>query len=301
MRILHFSDLHIGLGLQRIPWSDWPGKRLAGGMNLLRGRGRYFSEAARKAEALVRLDAQLEPDLVLCTGDLTALATDAEFEAARRLLDPIPDGGRFVVTPGNHDLYTRSTVRQRRFERFFERGLETDLPGLRTDGPWPLVRLPAHDVAVVAVNSARPHRTWWLSSGRIPAAQIEGLEVALTDPRVAGRFVFLMTHYAPCRADGTPDSRKHGLRNLEAFLEAASSVERGALLCGHVHSVFRREIEGFAGEVFCAGSATYEGREGVWVFDRDPEGSWYARRGSWNGEEYEIEPAGRPVAGQEAG
>lgn len=300
MRILHFSDLHIGLGLQRIPWSDWPGKRLAGGVNLLRGRGRYFSEAAEKAGALVRLDERLTPDLVLCTGDLTALATHAEFQAARELLGPLPDSGRFVVTPGNHDLYTRRTVRQRRFERYFERGIETDLPDLRTDGPWPLVRLPDDDVAVVAVNSARPHRTWWLSSGRIPEAQLRGLEAVLADPRVAGRFVFLMTHYAPCRADGTPDSRKHGLRNLDAFLRAASAIERGALLCGHVHNVFRQEISGFAGEVFCAGSATYEGREGVWVFDRDGSGRWGARRGTWNGEAYDVETVGEPVAGQGA-
>ena len=301
MRILHFSDLHIGLGLQRIPWSDWPGKRVAGGINLLRGRGRYFSEAAEKARALVRLDAELKPDMVLCTGDLTALATDAEFEAARALLDPLPDDERFVVTPGNHDLYTRSTVRQGRFERYFANGVETDLPDLRTDGPWPLVRLPDDDVAVVAVNSARPHRSWWLSSGRIPAAQVAGLETALEDPRVAGRFVFLMTHYAPCRSDGTPDSRKHGLRNLDAFLDAASPIERGAYLCGHVHNVFRQVIEGFAGEVFCAGSATYEGREGVWVFDRDPAGLWSARRGSWNGEEYDVETEGEAVAGQPSG
>lgn len=300
MRMLHFSDLHVGLGLHRVPLLDWVGKRLAGGLNLLGGRGRHFSEAARKALALVDLDERLGPDLVLCTGDLTALATHAEFAAARDLLAPLPDSPRFVVTPGNHDVYTRPTVLEGRFTTYFANGLSTDLPSLRTDGPWPLVRLPDDDTAVVAVSSARNNPLPWRSSGRIPDAQIEGLEKVLTDPRVAGRFVFLMTHYAPCLADGSPDTNEHGLRNLDEFLAASASIERGALLCGHVHDIFRREIDAFPGEVFCAGSATYAGREGAWVFDRDERGQWSARRAVWTGEAYEVEPGGRPVAGQGA-
>lgn len=295
MRILHFSDIHVGLGLRRIPFADWPGKRLTGGLNLLRGRGRHFADAARKCLALVALDRELAPDLVLCTGDLTALATHAEFQAARELLAPLPDDPRFVVTPGNHDVYTRPTVREGRFQQYFAQGTETGLPDLRTDGTWPLVRLPADDVAVVAVNSARNNLLPWRSSGRIPGKQIEGLEAALTDPRVAGRFTFLMTHYAPCRADGSPDTRGHGLRNVDEFLAATSSIQRGAYVCGHVHDVFRRRIEGFAGEVFCAGSATYEGREGIWVFDREAGGTWTARRGRWTGDGYRLEADSAPV------
>ncbi len=299
VRILHFSDLHIGLGLRKVPFFDWPGKRIAGGLNLLRGRGRHFAEAARKALALVELDRELDSDMVLCTGDLTALATHKEFEAAQELLEPLPDDPRFVVTPGNHDAYTRPTVREGRFRQYFEKGTRTDLPDLTTDGPWPVIRLPDDDVAVIVINSARSHLLPWRSNGRIPRAQIEGIEAALADPRVAGRFVFLMAHHAPCRPDGSPDTKEHGLQNLDEFLEAAASIERGALLCGHVHSVFRRRIDEFSGEVFCAGSATFEGREGVWVFDRDGAGLWTARRGSWTGHGYEIEPEGAAVAGQE--
>jgi len=298
MRILHFSDLHVSLGLRRVPLLDWIGKRLAGGANLLRGRGRHFADAARKSLAIVDLDRRIEPDFVLCTGDLTALATHAEFAAARDLLEPLPDSPRFIVTPGNHDVYTRPTVREGRFRKYFETGLSTDLPELRTDGPWPLVRLLDDDAAVIAVNSARSNLLPWSSSGRIPAAQLEGLEAALADPRLAGRFVFLMTHYAPCLADGSPDTREHGLRNLDEFLAAAASIGRGALLCGHVHDVFRRVIDAFPGEVFCAGSATYAGREGAWVFDRDAAGTWWARRAKWNGDAYEVESEGEPVAGQ---
>ncbi len=288
VRILHFSDIHLGLGLRHIPLSDWAGKRLAGGANLLRGRGRRFSGAAEKTRAMVRLAGELHADLVLCTGDLTALATEAEFRAARDIFEPLLDTGRFVVVPGNHDLYTRRDVEQDRFARRFGRGLESDLPELCTDGPWPILRLPADNVAVVAVNSARPNTAPWKSSGRVPDVQIDGLRAALADPRVAGRFVFLMTHYAPCRADGSPDTREHGLDNVDDLLDAAAGIERGAFLCGHIHTTFRQRITGFAGEVFCAGSSTLAGREGFWLFESGAAG-WEASRGHWSGDAYVVD------------
>jgi len=287
VKILHFSDIHLGLGLRRIPLSDWASKRLAGGANLLRGRGRRFSAAAEKTRAMVQLAGELSADLVLCTGDLTALGTDAEYDAARSILEPLMSDHRFVVIPGNHDLYTRRDVREQRFTRRFASSLESDLPELSTDGPWPIVRLPADGVAVLAVNSARP--ILLKSSGCIPDSQIEGLRAALADPRLAGRFVFLMTHYAPCRADGSPDTREHGLDNVDALLEAAAGIERGAYLCGHIHTTFRQRIEGFAGEVFCAGSSTLAGREGFWLFESGSSG-WEARRGRWSEGGYVIDP-----------
>ncbi len=286
VRILHFSDIHLGLGVRRIPLSDWAGKRLAGGANLLRGRGRRFSGAAEKTRAMVRLAGELRADLVLCTGDLTALATRAEFQATRDIFEPLLDTGRFVVVPGNHDLYTRRDVEQGRFARRFGRGLESDLPELCTDGPWPIVRLPADDVAVIAVNSARPNLL--KSSGRVPDVQIDGLRAALADPRIAGRFVFLMTHYAPCRADGSPDTREHGLDNVDDLLDATAGIERGAFLCGHIHTTFRQRIAGFAGEVFCAGSSTLAGREGFWLFESGAAG-WEASRGHWSGDAYVVD------------
>ncbi len=291
MRILHFSDIHLGLGLRRVPLSDWAGKRLAGGANLLRGRGRRFSHAAEKTRAMVRLKDELGADLVLCTGDLTALATEAELQAAREIFEPLLNTGRFVVIPGNHDLYTRRDVEEGRFARRFARGLESDLTDLCTDGPWPIVRLPADDVAVVAVNSARPNMAPWKSSGRVPEVQIEGLRSALDDTRVADRFVFLMTHYAPCRADGSPESREHGLDNLTDLLDATAGIMRGAFLCGHIHTTFRQRITGFAGEVFCAGSSTFAGREGFWLFESGASG-WEARRGRWSGDAYVLDPVG---------
>ncbi len=46
----------------------------------------------------------------------------------------------------------------------------------------------------------------------------------LADPRVAGRFVFVLIHYAPRRADGSPDQRLHGLENADDFLAASQAI-----------------------------------------------------------------------------
>jgi 3',5'-cyclic AMP phosphodiesterase CpdA len=291
VRILHFSDIHLGLGVRRVPLADWPGKRFAGGANLIRGRGRRFADAAEKTRRMVRLARELKADFVVCTGDLTALATEAEMLAAQMILQPLLETDRILVIPGNHDLYTWRDVRQRRFENRFRSSLRSDLPDLCTDGPWPIVRLPFPDTAIVAVNSARPNRAPWKSSGRVPDAQVSGLEMALADPRVAGRFVFLLTHYAPCRADGSPDSREHGLENVDQVVAAAGRIERGAWLCGHIHTTFWQELPGFSGDIFCAGSATLEGREGFWVFDSsEGEAEWSARRGRWVDSGYVVDP-----------
>lgn len=245
---------------------------------------------AEKTRAMVRLKDEIRADFVVCTGDLTALATNAEFEAARSILEPLLDTGQFVVIPGNHDHYTPRVVVQKRFARRFGSGLESDLPDLCADGCWPIVRLPADDVAVVAVNSARPNLSPFKSSGRVPEAQLDGLRAVLADPRVAGRFVFLMTHYAPCRSDGSPDSWNHGLENIDELLRAAAGIERGAYLCGHVHTTFRQRIDGFAGEIFCAGSSTLTGQEGFWLFESGPSG-WEASQGRWFEDAYVVDSA----------
>ena len=250
VRILHFSDMHLGLGVRRVPLADWPGKRLAGGANLIRGRGRGFSDAAEKTRHMVRFADELRADLVLCTGDLTALATEAEMLAARTILEPLMESGRFVVIPGNHDLYTGRDVRQRRFETRFEEALTSDLPDLTTDGPWPVVRLPFPGTAVVAVNSSRPNRAPWKSSGRVPDTQVRGLEAALADPRVAGRFVFLMTHYAFARfARAWPGKRRRGTWGARRHRERRVALwacphdvpaADGRLLGGHI---LRRQLD----------------------------------------------------------
>jgi len=290
--ILHFSDIHLVVSLTTIPLREWIGKRVIGGANLVLNRRRHFQNVAHKLECLDRFRQEHDIDLVLNTGDFTVLGTEPEYAVARQAMTPMhqaPLG--FIAIPGNHDLYMPNTVRLQRFERYFGDTMSTDRPDLAVNGPWPFVRFFGTDVAVVGVNSARPNPEPWRSNGRIPDSQIEGLSRALADPDVAARFVFIMTHYAPRLRDGAPDRPSHGRGNADAFLEACAPVERGAILCGHVHHCFRLEVPEVGPEIYCAGSATMNGREGIWVFDVDGR-SVTARKGAWDGERYVLTAAG---------
>ena len=287
MRVLHISDLHVDVPFAEVPWRDWLGKRLLAGMVFAMRRREHFRSVPEKLVALAEFADEHAVDLVLCTGDHTAFGTEPELARARRELAVLmerPAG--FVHVPGNHDLYLRSALRESRFERHFGDTLHSDLPEYAADGPWPLVRLFGDDVAVVAVNSARPNPQPWRSSGRISARQLEALPRVLEDPRVAGRFVFVMTHYGPCREGGRPDRRLHGLENAESFLEACRRVERGAILHGHLHTRYRVDLFGLP-PIFCAGSSTHEGREGLWLFEL-AGGEVTARPGRFTGRRYVL-------------
>jgi 3',5'-cyclic AMP phosphodiesterase CpdA len=287
LRVLHFSDIHLPFPLRRIPLLDWPGKRLLGVANLFVGRGRQFRDAPRKIGALDRLRREEAIDLVICTGDYTALGSSAELEAARRAVDPLtkaPYG--YLTVPGNHDVYTLGGARRDLFGRHFGDLLASDMPAEAAAGtPWPLVRLVGDDVAVVAVNGARPNPWPSLSSGKIPGGQMTALGEILRDDRIRSRFVFVLSHYAPRRAGGRPDRWHHGLVNAEALLEACSALERGAVLCGHLHETFLVRVPGFRVPVLCAGSATMEGGEGLWSIEVGSGGA-SATPWAWQGDGY---------------
>ena len=289
MRVLHFSDIHLRLRVSQIPFAKWFGKRAIGALNLLGGRGRCFDDAEHKIGRLARFAREQRVDLVICTGDYTALGLEHELAHAREVVGPLmtaPAG--FVTVPGNHDIYVTEVLRQRRFQRHFAEVLRSDLPDYRSDGPWPLVRFVGDRVAVVAVNSARPNPQPWRSSGRIPERQLSALETILDDERLQGRFVFVITHYAPLLASGRPDTRLHGLSNGEAFLASCRHLQQGAILCGHIHRRYRVPVEGVSEGLYCAGSATMAGRESFWLYEVG-DGGIDALPGRWDGDRYVVD------------
>jgi 3',5'-cyclic AMP phosphodiesterase CpdA len=292
MRILHFSDVHLPARLLSIPFKDWMGKRMIGGANLFLGRARKFADGQKKLVALDRFRRELEVDLVICTGDYTSLGTRAELRDARKAVEPLmqaPLG--YVNLPGNHDIYVFDVLRQKRWDESFGDTLDTDLPHYLVDGgPWPFVRLVGDEVAVVGVNSARPNPQPWRSSGKIPQRQLEALERVLADGVLLGRFVFVITHYAPRAEDGAPDRRLHGLVNADEFLAVCSDLSRGAILCGHIHRRYTVRTEGVKPPIFCAGSVTKAGDEAFWLFDVDG-GQARAIPGVWRDGGYALDPS----------
>ena len=268
MRVLHFSDVHLDFAFKTIPPLAWLGKRIIGGLNLYFFRRRAFENVAEKIDQLCAFRREQAIDVAICTGDFTMLGTEPEYQAVRRAMAPMYEAPKgFIAVPGNHDQYVYDTLTNHRFERHFGDAATTDRGDLLVDGGWPAVRLIGADIAVVSVNSARPNPWPWRSSGRIPQAQLDGLSRVLRDPVIASRFIFIITHYTPKLADGKDDRWNHGLVNAAEFLQVCAPVQRGAILCGHVHRCFRVKVPGVGPEVFCAGSATVNERAGFWVFD----------------------------------
>ncbi len=265
MRLLHFSDVHVPAPRGTVSARVLASRRLMGLVNYrLRRRHRYV-DAPRKLAELAEAVRRWEVDVVLCTGDYTIVGTDRELAHARRCVQPIVDAaGAWVTVYGNHDVYMPDSLAS--FERHFGDLLSTDLPEVAVDGRWPMVRFFGERVAVVCVDSARPKPDLVRSTGRVPQAQLDALPRVLAHPRLEGRFVFLMTHYAPRLANGEPDKATHGLENADALLRA-SDGPRGAMLFGHVHHRYHVRVPETSLTLFDAGSTTMKGHEGLWVFD----------------------------------
>jgi 3',5'-cyclic AMP phosphodiesterase CpdA len=288
MRVLHFSDVHVQEAVSAMPVAELLGKRLLAAGNLWLTRGRLFREVPAKLQALAAFAHAERADLVVCTGDYTALGSEAEYEVARSAMEPFiraPLG--FCTVPGNHDLYLADTLREQRFERHFGELLGSDLPEFAVDGAYPFVRLIGDQLAVVGVNSAKPNPSPFSSAGHIPVAQLEALDAVLAHPLLADRWIFVMTHYGILRADGKADSAHHGLTNAHDLLRICTRP-RVALLHGHIHHCFAHAPTSDHPWLFCAGSATHRGREGLWVFEF--EGARLrAIPGHWDRDRYKLE------------
>jgi len=214
--ILHLSDLHFG--------------RIAPGL----------------PEALLEAAAQIAPDLVVVSGDLTQRAKSVEFQQARSFLDEMPYPR--IVVPGNHDvplhnLYARFVQRLSRYQRY----ITEDLEPVYQDG----------EIAVFGVNTARSS-TW--KGGRINSRQIESLRTRLcaAGPDVAR---IVVTHH--------PFEIPQGFHPRDVVGSARAALERwtddsGAdlLLCGHLHvgdsttTLPRYSHLGWRAIVVSAGTAT---------------------------------------------
>ena len=268
MRILHFSDPHIPTPLRHVPLRKWLSKRAIGGAHLLLRRSRLFADASKKLTALSHFKTRQNVDLVICTGDYTALGLPHEYQEAVRTARPLMDAPHgYINVPGNHDYYLDDALQEKRFHSYFRSTLISDLPEHQVDGPWPLVRLIGEDLAFIAVNSSRPNPLPWQSSGKIPERQLVELKKLSEDSRLTDRRVFIMTHYAPLLADGNPDTRRHGLTNAHEFLQSCACFQQALILCGHIHRCYHVTDKTTGHPIFCAGSATLAKKESFWLFD----------------------------------
>jgi 3',5'-cyclic AMP phosphodiesterase CpdA len=187
VRILHVSDLHVGA-----------------------------HRSADVERALATLVNEIEPDLVVATGDLTHRGRAAQHERAAALLHAL--GPPVVAVPGNHDIPYAWPARFTSPWAEFERHWQTTEPMHLADG-----------LCLVGLNSVRP---WRHQSGGLRADQLRRAAERFAEAPPGALRVAAMHHQmigAPWRTRKRPVARRSHV--LARLLDAGAEL----ILSGHTH------------------------------------------------------------------
>ena len=218
-RIVHLSDLHFG----RVDPAILP--------------------------PLARAVAEVAPDLVVVSGDITQRARTAEFEAAARFLKTLPTPQ--LTIPGNHDVALYNVVRRwlsplARYQRYITKDLE-----------------PFYEDAEIAVLGVNTARALTLKDGRINRLQIEAAAQRFADCGIDVTRI-VVTHHTFDVPEATTASTAAHKRVGRADMALASFIDAGVdmILSGHLHmsavaeTTKRYQVPGPAALLIHAGTAT---------------------------------------------
>lgn len=266
--MLHISDVHVQVDYRDRPWRKLGWRRVMAQVEYrLMRRARRYVDATLTLQRIAGEVLRRGVDHVVLSGDLTGLALDEEFEGVHRGLGKLVEQKeRLTVVPGNHDVFTPGSHRNRRFEKWFGHLLDSDLPGTRGEGAWPVVRLVGDALAIVGLCSARVPRMPGLAGGWVGEDQLRALVNIAKHPRVKGRAIYAVLHHAPLRGDGGRDRPTHGLADFARVLEACKLAGVAAILCGHLHLSFHLPLAD-GPSIVCGGSSTWKGHEGFLVLE----------------------------------
>jgi 3',5'-cyclic AMP phosphodiesterase CpdA len=202
-RIVHVSDLHVG------------------------------SEATTPiGPALASLVAQMEPELVIATGDLTHRARPRQQEEAASLLRGL--GPPVLAVPGNHDIPWAPSRLIRPYAAY--------------EAVWG-TREPVYSSERLHVVGLDSVRAWRQQSGGISDAQLERAASRFREAPPEALRVAVLHHQmlgAPWRTRKKPVARRN--RVLRALVEAGAEL----VLAGHAHQAAvseRHEFEVVADDV----------------------------------------------------
>jgi 3',5'-cyclic AMP phosphodiesterase CpdA len=214
-KLVHLSDLHFG----RVDYSV--------------------------VEALVETIKELDPDVVVVSGDLTQRARSHEFKEAREFLDQLPSPQ--IIVPGNHDVPLYNVL-----ARFlqpldkYRRYITDDLKPFHSD----------EEVAILGINTAR---SLTIKDGRINEEQIESIRQRLC-PYGDEVTKIIVTHHPFDLPEGHKEDEL--VNRAEIAMEALANCGADVLLAGHLHvshtghSSARYKIAGHNALVVSAGTAT---------------------------------------------
>lgn len=194
---------------------------------------------------LIRAVHEVEPDVVVVSGDLTQRARRSQFIEARDFLAQLP--GPQVVVPGNHDVPFYNV-----FGRFlgplhnYRRYISDDLEPFYVDD----------EIAILGINTAR---SLTFKNGRISRDQIGRIRQRLcaVDERLTK---ILVTHHPLDLPRGF--SKQEVVGRADLAMESLASCGADLLLAGHYHishtgdTTSRYPFAGYSALVVHAGTAT---------------------------------------------
>jgi 3',5'-cyclic AMP phosphodiesterase CpdA len=174
MKIIHFSDTHIG--------SD--------------GNALRFERVVD--ELLANPPCTPEECVIVHSGDLIDSASDTHRRAARVLLDRLATRYRVLLCPGNHDYGDAMSLDEEAaaaFQQGFGEYIFRDQPHR-----FPVLTEAGADAVFIGLDSnAEELRFWerWFAEGHLGARQLAALDRMLDSPAVVGKTVVIYLHHHP--------------------------------------------------------------------------------------------------------
>ncbi len=196
-------------------------------------------------EPLIDLIADLKPNVVAVSGDLTQRARSQQFKEARAFLDRLPNPQ--IVVPGNHDvplynIFARFLQPLDKYRQF----ITEDLSPFYAD----------EEVAVLGVNTAR---SLTVKGGRINEKQVAIMREKLC-PFSTNVVKIIVTHHPFDLPEGFDDREIVG--RAQMAMETLADCGADVFLSGHLHvshtghTAKRYKIGDHSALVVQAGTAT---------------------------------------------
>lgn len=199
----------------------------------------FGTEQAPVVQALTALAHQLQPDVVVLSGDITQRARPAQFSAARAFAEGL--GAPLLAVPGNHDIplfdvWTRLCRTYASYSAAFGADLE------------PVHRSP--DLLVVCVNTTR---AWRHKHGEVSGPQIERV-AALVQGAAPAQLRVVVVHQpvAVPRKQDEPDLLRGHAAALHRWAAAGADIVMG----GHIHLPYVMALPGLARPMWAVQAGT---------------------------------------------
>jgi 3',5'-cyclic AMP phosphodiesterase CpdA len=168
-------------------------------------------------KALSRAVKELNPDVVVVSGDLTQRARRSEFERARAFLDELPEPQ--IVVPGNHDVPMHIVARFASALNNYRDYISPDLQPFYQDD----------EVAIAGLNTAR---SLTIKGGRVNVRQMERVESTLgSAPRELLKILVTHHPFDLPPAYGHRDLVRRAAHAMTRFARSGVDI----YLAGHFH------------------------------------------------------------------